>query len=97
MWKNPFSLEINMTKKWNIISLVASSIVCGFLVIEFSEPTSSLAVLVSMIILSIIGFACSIIGVKSKQTGVSVAAFILGGLAMVSILALFLIMLVMGA
>ena len=89
-----------MTKKFNIISvvsLVVSCVVCGFLVVEFTKPTSSLAVLVSMIVLSILGFVCSIIGVKSKRTGLSIVAVVLGSLAMASILVLFLLMLVMGA
>ncbi len=86
-----------MTKKWSILSLAASCAVCGFLVVEFTKPTSSLAVLISMIVLSVIGFVCSVIGVKSRRTGLSVAAVVLGSAAMASVFLLFFIMLIMGA
>ena len=86
-----------MSKRLSIISLIISCFVCAFLVVEYVRPTSSLVVLISTIVLSIIGFICSIISARNERTRLSITALVLGIITTAIILALFLLMLIMGA
>ena len=87
----------NMSKKLSIVSLIVSCAVCGFLVLEFTRPTSSSFLLIGMAALSALGFLCSVIGVRRNWTGLSVMAVVVGSLAMTAILVMFFIMLAMGS
>ena len=86
-----------MSKKLSILSLIVSCAVYGFLVLEFTSPTSSSFLLIGMAALSVLGFLCSVIGVRRNWTGLSVIAVVMGSLAMKAIFGMFLIMLAMGA
>jgi len=83
-------------KEFSIASIIISCIVFGYLIVEFYKPLSSLAILIFMLCLSIVGFALSIISAKELQTEFTIIAVIIAFIAMATILTFFLIMLIMG-
>lgn len=85
-----------MTSRLSLFSLLITCITFGFLVLEWFTPSSSLVLLIAMIVLSIIGFVCSVLGVRKGQNALSIAAVILGFIAMGLMLLIFSIMFIMG-
>lgn len=89
-------MEDVKNKNYSIVSIIVSCIVFGFLFIEFYRPVSSRAIFIFIVCPSVVGFTYSVIGALANRTGLSVVAVILGVIAMSTILAIFLIMLIMG-
>ena len=83
--------------KCRIVSLISTCIVIIYLVVMFTEPIGSLALLLGSVIVSVIGFAFAIAGFIKERTRFSIILLVLSSIAMTVILAVFLIMLAMGA
>ena len=85
-----------MKNKASTIALFLTGIVCGFLIYEWVNPTSSLGLLLSMIVASIMGLILSVIGLRRQKSVLSVVALIFGTLVAAVMVMMFSIMFIMG-
>ena len=85
-----------MSNKLSITGLLLSVIVCGFLILEWFSPTSSLTLLVSMMVMAIVGFTFAVMGIKQNRSAMSMVSMIVGTAAAGLISLLFLAMFIMG-
>ena len=82
--------------KASTIALFLTGVVCGFLIYEWVNPTSSLGLLLSMVVASIMGFILSVIGLRRQKSALSVVALIFGALVAAVMVMMFSIMFIMG-
>lgn len=85
-----------MERKVSITAIAMSLLVAIYLIIEFTNPVSSLALAVSAVALSVAGFACAYIGVRRSRTPLGIAAMVFGSIVMVIMLLIFMIWFIMG-
>lgn len=85
-----------MSNKLSTLALFISGIVLGFLLYEWFSPTSSLALLVAMVILSIIGLCLSLYALKKETSKLIKIALFIGAAISALMIIVFSIMFVMG-
>lgn len=84
-------------RKISYLSLVISVVICCFLFIEMTEPVSSAALLIGMVVLSVAGFVISLVGAKHDRSFVCMAAPVFSGFVMLIMVIVFALMMIMGA
>lgn len=85
-----------MNNKLSTLALFLAGLVCGFLILEWITPTSSLALLVSMIAVALVGIVLAVMGIKKQKSALSVISLVAASLSAGVIIILFGIMLIMG-
>lgn len=87
-----------MDNKLSILALFLAGVVCGFLIFEWITPTSSLALLVSMIAVALVGIVLAVMGIKKQKqkSALSVISLVAASLSAGVIIILFGIMFIMG-
>ena len=85
-----------MNNKLSTLALFLAGVVCGFLIFEWSTPTSSLALLVSMIAVALIGILLAVMGIKKQKSALSLISLVAASLSAGVIIILFGIMFIMG-
>lgn len=85
-----------MNNKLSTLALFLAGLVCGFLIFEWIKPTSSLALLLSMIAVALVGSILAIMGVKKQKSALSVISLVATAVLTGTIIILFGIMLIMG-
>ena len=79
-----------------VFAFIMSIVVAIFIIIEFTNPVCSLALVVSMVALSVAGFGCALKGIRNDRTPLSVAVLIFSSFVMIMLLLIFLIWIIMG-
>lgn len=64
--------EAVMNNKLSTLALFLAGVVCGFLIFEWITPTSSFALLVSMIAVALVGIVLAVMGIKKQKSALSV-------------------------
>lgn len=85
-----------MNNKFSISALFLAGLVCWFLVLEWINPTSLLALFLSMIAVSLVGIILAIMGIKKQKSTLSVISLVATAILTGTIIVLFGIMLIMG-
>ncbi len=85
-----------MNNKFSTSALFLAGLVCWFLVLEWINPTSSLALFLSMIAVSLVGIILAIMGIKKQKSTLSVISLVATAILTGTIIVLFGIMLIMG-
>ena len=85
-----------MNNKLSTLALFLAGLVCGFLILEWIDPTSSLALLLSMITVALVGVILAIMGIKKQKSALSVISLVATVVLTGTIITLFGIMLIMG-
>lgn len=85
-----------MNNKLSTLALFLDGLVCGFLILEWINPTSSLALLLSMIAVTLVGIVLAIMGIKKQKSALSVISLVAASLSAGVIITLFGIMFIMG-
>lgn len=88
--------EGTMNNKLSTLALFLDGLVCGFLILEWINPTSSLALLLSMIAVTLVGIVLAIMGIKKQKSALSVISLVVAAVLTGTIIVLFGIMLIMG-
>lgn len=86
-----------MENRISIYALIMSIVVLIFLIVEFTDPVSSLPLVIGAIVLSVAGFGCALKGVRNDRSPLSIITIIFSSIVMVAILFMFAIWLIMGA
>nr|WP_298568978.1 hypothetical protein [uncultured Mogibacterium sp.] len=85
-----------MNNKLSTLALFLAGLVYGFLIFEWITPTSSLALLMSMIAVALVGIVLAVMGIKKQKSALSVISLVAASLSAGVIIILFGIMLIMG-
>lgn len=85
-----------MNKRFTTLTITIIGIVGAFLIVEWYRPTNSLALFLSMVMLSVVGFALSIYGFKRRKSKLSILLLIIGALFAGLLILCFATMFIMG-
>ena len=85
-----------MNNKLSTLALFLAGLVCGFLVFEWITPTSSLALLVLMIAVALVGIVLAVMGIRKQKSALSVISLEAALLSAGGIIILFGIIFIMG-
>ena len=88
--------NLGENNKLSTLALFLAGLVCGFLIFEWITPTSSLALLVSMIAVALVGIVLAVMGIKKQKSALSVISLVAASLSAGVIIILFGIMFIMG-
>jgi len=93
--KSIFAEDV-MSNKLSTIALFLAGLVCGFLIFEWVNPTSSLTIFLSMIAVAVVGIVLAIMGIRKQKSALSIIALAAAAVSAVIMILLFGIMLIMG-
>lgn len=85
-----------MKNRMSIYSLILAAVVLVYLVREFIKPISSVVILVAAILMSIIGLACAVNGVRHEKSILNIVAVSISSVITGMMLCFFLTMFIMG-
>lgn len=85
-----------MNNKLSIIALLLAGLVCGFLILEWINPTSSLTIFLSMVAVAVIDIVLAIMGIRKQKSALSIIALAAAAVSAGIMIILFGIMLIMG-
>ena len=85
-----------MNNKLSTLALFLAGLVCGFLVFEWITPTSSLALLVLMIAVALVGIVLAVMGIRKQKSALSVISLVAALLSAGGIIILFGVIFIMG-
>jgi len=88
--------NLGENNKLSTLALFLAGLVCGFLIFEWITPTTSLALLVSMIAVALVGIVLAVMGIKKQNSALSVISLVAASLSAGVIIILFGIMFIMG-
>lgn len=88
--------NLGENNKLSTLALFLAGLVCGFLIFEWITPTSSLALLVSMIAVALVGIVLAVMGIKKQKSALSVISLAATAASAGTIIILFAIMFIMG-
>ncbi len=85
-----------MNNKFSIIALILAGLVCGFLILEWFNPTSSLTIFLSMEAVAVIDIVLAIMGIRKQKSALSIIALAAAAVSAGIMIIIFGIMLIMG-
>ena len=85
-----------MNNKFSTIALILAGLVCGFLILEWFNPTSSLKIFLSMEAVAVIDIVLAIMGIRKQKSALSIIALAAAAVSAGIMIIIFGIMLIMG-
>ncbi len=85
-----------MDNKISIMALLLAGLVCGFLILQWVNPSSSLTLLYLMIAAAVVSIIFAIMGIKKQKSILSITALTVALASAGTLFALVAIILIMG-